>query len=46
MLAFRQRISNAVVWRDDIANQSLRDLWLVLVGKVSNLGDYGCLAVF
>ncbi|KAI1663684.1 hypothetical protein Ptr902_13399 [Pyrenophora tritici-repentis] len=41
--ALRQRISDAVVERDDIASQSLRDQWHHLVlGPLLKLGDSGC----
>jgi hypothetical protein len=41
--ALRQRISDAVVERDDIAGQSLRDQWHHLVlGPLSKLSDNDC----
>jgi hypothetical protein len=41
--ALRQRISDAVVERDDVANRSLRDQWHHLVlGPLSKLGDNDC----
>ena len=41
--ALRQRISDAVVERDDVASQSLRDQWHHLVlGPLSKLSDNDC----
>jgi hypothetical protein len=41
--ALKQRIIDAVVERDDIASQSLRDQWQHLVlGPLLKLGDSGC----
>jgi hypothetical protein len=41
--ALRQRISDAVVERDDVASQSLRDQWHHLVlSPLLNVGDSGC----
>ena len=41
--ALKQGISDAVVERDDIASQSLRDQWHHLIlGPLLKLGDSGC----